>query len=90
MFLILSIDLSSSAVGAFIDLSLPVSLAKNIRSVVQILFIYFGLLPDAVLLIVGGIFGMLPLFCVIAALLNLVIGVGVGALCPLFLSHGRR
>ncbi len=90
LFFILSVDLYSSAVGAFIDLSLPVSLAKTIRGVVQILFIYFGLLPDIVLLVVGGIFGMLPLFAVIAALFNLAIGVGFGAICPLFLLRGRR
>ncbi len=86
----LSVDLYSSAVGVFIDLSLPVSLAKTIRAVVQILFIYFGLLPDIVLLILGGIFGLLPLFAALAALFNLAIGIGFGAICPLFLLRGRR
>ncbi len=90
LFFILSVDLYSSSVGAFIDLSLPVSLAKTIRGVIQIFFIYFGLLPDIVLLIIGGIFGMLPLFAAFAGLFNLAIGVGFGALCPLFLLRGRR
>ena len=90
MLFIVSVDLYSSSVGALIDLSLSVGLNPSIRSVVQIMFLYFGLLPNVVILLLGGIFGMLPLFAAIAALLNLLIGIGVGSLCPLFLLRGRR
>ena len=90
MLFILSIDLYSSSVGAFIDLSLSVSINKSIRSVIQIMFIYFGLLPDIALLLIGGVLGVLPLFALIAAVVNVGLGVGVGCLCPMFLANGRR
>ncbi len=90
MIFVVSIDLYSSTVGAFIDLSLSVGLNRAVRSAVQILFVYFGLLPNIALLILGGIFGMLPLFVVIAALFNFAVGIGIGSLCPLFLMRGRR
>ncbi|MBE6698857.1 MAG: hypothetical protein E7584_01240, partial [Ruminococcaceae bacterium] len=53
---IVTLDFYSTAVATFIDLSIPTSTAKQIRTVIQIMFIYFGLLPDVVILIVGGIF----------------------------------
>ncbi len=71
--LIVSLDLYSSSVGAFIAMSLPVSLANNIRSVVQIMFVYFGLIPFAAIVATGLILKQFLLFSVIAVAFNVAI-----------------
>lgn len=50
---IVSVDFYASTVGAFIDLSVPIAAGKTIKQFVQILFIYFGLIPDAAILAVA-------------------------------------
>lgn len=87
---IVTLDFYSTAVATFIDLSIPTATAKQIRSVIQIMFIYFGLLPDIVILIVGGIFSALPIAAAVAAVANVCIGAVFFALSPLFLTNGRK
>ena len=87
---IVTLDFYSTAVATFIDLSIPTATAKQIRSVIQIMFIYFGLLPDIVILIVGGIFSALPIAAAVAAVANMCIGAVFFALSPLFLTNGRK
>ena len=87
---IVTLDFYSTAVATFIDLSIPTSTAKQIRTVIQIMFIYFGLLPDVVILIIGGIFSALPIAAAIAAVANVCIGAVFFALSPLFLVNGRK
>lgn len=90
LLLILTIGAYSGAVGTFIDLSLPTSLTPIVRSMVQIMFAYFGLGPAAVLLVLGFAFGHTVLFALIAVLFNVIAtGLALG-LAPLFLEHGRR
>ena len=87
---IVTLDFYSTAVATFIDLSIPTATAKQIRSVIQIMFIYFGLLPDIVILIIGGIFSALPIAAAVAAVANVCIGAVFFALSPLFLTNGRK
>ena len=87
---IVTLDFYSTAVATFIDLSIPTATAKQIRSVIQVMFIYFGLLPDVAILIVGGILSALPIAAVIAAVVNVGIGAVFFALSPLFLTNGRK
>ena len=87
---IVTLDFYSTAVATFIDLSIPTSTAKQIRTVIQIMFIYFGLLPDVVILIIGGIFSALPIAAAVAAVANVCIGAVFFALSPLFLVNGRK
>lgn len=87
---IVTLDFYSTAVATFIDLSIPTATAKQIRSVIQIMFIYFGLLPDIAILIVGGILSALPIAAVIAAVVSVGIGAVFFALSPLFLTNGRK
>lgn len=87
---IVTLDFYSTAVATFIDLSIPTATAKQIRSVIQVMFIYFGLLPDVAILIVGGILSALPIAAVIAAVVNVGIGAVFFALSPLFLANGRK
>ncbi len=85
-----SIDVYSSTANTFIDLSVSGLLTQQLRQVVVILFIYFGLLPDVALLIVGGVLGMMPLFAALAGAFNVALGALFFALSPLFLLRGRQ
>lgn len=67
--LIVSADFYATSVGAFIHLSVPVSAGAVLKKTVQVMFVYFGLLPDlAVLWLLPGIGAP------VAALINFGIG----------------
>ena len=87
---IVTVDWYATNVSAFIDLSLPTSLDKTIKAVIAIMFVYFGLLPDVALIVLGLALGALPLFAMLAAAVNLVIGTVVFAFTPLFIERGRK
>lgn len=84
--LIVSVDFFSTTVGAFINLSVPVSAGTMVKQIVQIMFIYFGLLPDIAIIAVGFVFGHPILASVGCTLLNLLMGLAFFALTPLFLE----
>lgn len=88
--LILSVGAFSDAVGMFIDLSLSTALTQMIRSLVQILFVYFGIAPTAILVILGFAFDRLLVFALLATLLNLAITALSLVISPLFIEHGRK
>ena len=78
IFPIVSVTAYATAVGTFIDMSVNTNVGSKLRGVLQIIFLYFGLLPDiaavGVLLLLG-----LPLIAALA-----VTGVNA-ALAALFL-----
>ncbi len=81
----LSLDYFSSCIGAFINLSVPVKAGATVKQVVQIMFIYFGLLPDVLLIaLVGTVFGMAPAI-VAATSVNVLLGIVFMMLLPLFI-----
>lgn len=80
----------ADSTGVFIDLSLSTGLSRNIRAMVQLLFIYFGLAPAAALLAIGYAWGLLPLFTGITVVFCLGVTALFLALSPLFLLRGRR
>ncbi len=88
--LAVSVDAYSVSTGVFIDLSLSTGLSRNIRAMIQLLFVYFGLIPAAGLLTVGFALGHLTLFAGITAVFCLGITALFLALSPLFLLRGRR
>lgn len=88
--LVVSLGAYSDSIGMFIDLSLSTGLSQTIRSVVQIMFLYFGLAPAAVLIILGFAFDKLILFTLLTVLLNLGITALSLALSPLFVENGRK
>lgn len=84
--LIVSVDFFATTVGAFIGLSVPVAAGTMVKQVVQILFIYFGLLPDIGIMAVGLVFGH-PIPAAMACVaVNVLLGLAFFALCPLFLE----
>ena len=87
---IVSVDFYATNVGTFISLSVPVSAGKTLKQVVQVMFVYFGLLPDGAIVAVGLVFEHLAASAVIASLVNLALGFLFFGLSPLFIEPGSR
>ena len=87
---IVSLGAYSDSIGMFIDLSLSTGLSQTVKSLVQILFIYFGLAPAAVLIVLGFAFNKLMLFALLTVLLNLIITALSLVISPLFVANGRK
>ena len=85
-----SIDLYASCACTFITLSMPVSLSKQLQQAVLILFIYFGLLPDVGLIVVGAVTGFISLGALGAGIFNILLSALLYSFSPLFLLRGRR
>ncbi len=90
--LIVSVDFYATNVGAFIGLSVPVSAGKMVKQIVQILFVYFGLLPDIAIAALAIVFGHTMVGMLCAAALNFGLGFLFFGLSPLFLDPkgGKR
>lgn len=82
---ILSVDFYATTVGTFIDLSVPVNAGKTIKQMVQVMFIYFGLLPDVGAVAVGVATDHTFAGVLIAVGINLLLGLVFFFLAPLFL-----
>lgn len=89
-FLVLSMGIYADSMGLFIGLSLPTGLSQTAKSFVQIIFLYVGLAPAAVLIAVGYVFGLPLLFVGLAILVHLVITALSLSLSPLFILYGRK
>ncbi len=85
--LIVSVDFYATTVEAFINFSVPVSAGKTLKQMVKIMFIYFGLVPDAIVMIVGISFNFTLAALLIAPLLNIGLGLLFFGLLPMFLSR---
>ena len=86
--LIVTVDFYATAVGAFIDLSVPGAAGFTIKQMVQIMFIYFGLLPDVAIMAVGMVMGRTALAAVISSGVNMLFGLLFVSLTPLVLEPG--
>ena len=84
---ILSVHFYAIAVGAFIGFSVPVNAGKTVKQLVQVLFVYFGLLPDLAIFLLSG-------SLLTAAALSTAVNAGLGllffALIPRFLDPRPR
>lgn len=83
---IVSVDFYATNVGAFIGLSVPVSTGKTLKQIVQVMFIYFGLLPDIAIIAVGFVFEFAAVASIGAAALNIFLGFLFFGLSPIFLD----
>ncbi len=86
----LGVDFYAGNVMLFMELSLPTSLALQIKQMVAVLFVYFGLLPIALVVIVGAILGLLVPFLALATVIAFALGGVFFAFSPLFLVNGRK
>ena len=84
--LIVSVDFFATTVGAFIGFSVPVSSGKMVKQLVQIMFIYFGLLPDVAIMAVGLTFDQPVLAAIGCTVINVLLGLVFFFLSPLFLE----
>ena len=83
---IVSVDFYATNVGAFIGLSVPVSAGKTLKQIIQIMFIYFGLLPDIAIIAIGFVFEFAVIALIGAAALNVFLGFLFFGLSPIFLD----
>ncbi len=90
-FLLFSVtfDAYSTTVATFIDLAVPQNSGRTLKQMIQVMFLYFGIGPVAVVLGIGLALNVFPVALVIAGGMN----VGLSALflffCSLFLAPGR-
>ena len=84
--IIVSVDFYASTTAAFINLSVPAHAGKSLKQMVQIMFIYFGLLPDIGIIAVGFVFEQLITAGIAAALCNVALGFAFMAMLPLFIE----
>ncbi|MGN0241126.1 MAG: putative ABC exporter domain-containing protein [Candidatus Weimeria sp.] len=82
-------DLYATLVSTFLDSSIPQSVDKSVRQIVQITFIYFGMLPDIVIIVMGFMKDHLTVALPYCILLNLTIAVIFFAITPLVMEDMR-
>ena len=84
---ILSISFFATNVGTFIALSIPGESAKTLKTIIQMIFLYMGLGPSAVAVIIGIVLHQLTLALFIGTVINAAVGFLVSLLLPLFLRR---
>ena len=84
---VLSISFFATVVGTLISLSLPKDQAQTIALIVQMTFLYFGLTPSAVAVIVGIFIGHLTPAILIGAAINALIAFLVSLILPAVLGR---
>ena len=85
------LDCYVSNVLLLIDLSVPTSVTKEVRQVITVLFIYFGLVPPIAVIAILGIF--LPKFFMAifgGAIVMFLVSLIFYAISPLILERGRK
>ena len=87
---ILSIDLFSSAANMLISLSLPVTLSQQVKAMIFMLFIYFGLIPVAAVMITGFVLGQPDLFMLISAAVNILLSAVCAIISGGCIVRGRK
>jgi membrane protease YdiL (CAAX protease family) len=73
--LIVSVDFYSVSIGTFLSLSIPESIGMTIKQTIQILFIYFGLLPDIAVMAIGIVFDYTAAAAFICTVINMYLGI---------------
>lgn len=87
---ILTVGIYGTIVGTFIMVSVSVSLPEKVQQMVQILFIYFGMLPAILFVIIGILTKLMYVFMPIGILGNLLISFLFFMITPHFLENGRK
>ena len=86
MLFIASVDLYATIVGVFLDVSFPQSTGKTVKQMIQMMFLSFGLVPNAGILATGIMFSKVPLAAAGAAVFNLLLGAIFFTFTPSFLT----
>ena len=83
---ILSIDVFATCTGTFIAVSIPKGAGRVVRQILQIMFLYFGLVPDIAILAIGIILGHTGIALLIASAVNVLLSAIFFALTPGFIA----
>ncbi len=84
--LLLSVDFFSTNAAAFLEVSIPKSVDKTIRQIILVMFVYFGLLPDILIMAFGITLGHTALAAVLCCVVNCLLGLLFFALIPSFVA----
>ena len=84
---IMSVSIFGTSVGAFIHISIPLESAQTVKTMVQIMFIYFGIIPAAVFVVIGIILKQMLLFVTLGAIVNCALGFVFILISPQFLTN---
>ena len=87
---LLMIDLYGTVVGAFIMMSVSISLPDMVQKMVQIIFIYFGIMPALVFVVLGIVFNNMVLFMPFGIVMNLALSFLFFMLIPGLMQNGRK
>jgi len=83
MLFILSVSFFGTAVGTFINVSLPQNAGANIKAMIQILFLYFGMAPSVICVLAGTFMHAQ----VLALVIGTVVNIGLSTLFCCFTPH---
>lgn len=87
---ILAVELYGTIVGAFIMMSVSVSLPEMVQKMVQIIFVYFGIMPAIIFLVIGILLKNMVLFMPFGIVLNLGLSFIFFMIIPHFMQNGRK
>ena len=85
----LSVSFFATVIAAFIELSIPPSVGKIVKQMLQVIFIYCGYLPDAAILAFGYAYGRMAAAAALAACVNILIGMLFFAFLPRIIERGN-
>lgn len=84
---ILSISFFATTVGTFISLSIPVQSAEQLKTILQMMFLYFGLTPSAIVVLAGAYLHQMLIAIAIGTVINFATGFLFSLLLPPFLGR---
>ena len=87
--LILSVDCFATTAGTFVDVSIPSSVDRTFKQVIQILLLYFGMIPDEMIIAFGFISHHPIAGLVTAGCVNLALGAVFFGLSGVWLNPSR-
>ena len=89
LLLILGMDFFSANAGAFADLSLPSSVTQGVKTIIQVLLVYLGMIPAAIIFIVGIALGTVAPAIIAVALAEIALGFVLFGITPSLVRNGR-
>lgn len=85
-FLVVSIDFFSTCAGTFIGVSTPQNAGKQLKSIVLVMFLYFGMIPDVIIIMIGFFTHTQIFAAFICGLVNAGLGFAFYAFTPFFIG----
>jgi len=84
---ILSVTLFGTTVGAFVNISIPGDHAQTIKMMVQIMFVYFGVMPSLAFVVIGLVMKNMGIMLIAGAAFNVMAGFLFTLITPRFLVN---